>query len=250
MEDLEKVRETSVLLSAIEDIHAGQDGLVNLGQLIGNIVSAPALAYGKKVYVAVVGNGQGPTHFIEHYTGKPIQNKGLGTEEQFTVIEHGASKQVTKGGDAMKKMKGADRLARVSGLEKKFASEQVESPRLDFEVINFVRMPVIEGFLKGDKASTDDAIDRIREALTDTDKHGSLRQIFQSMDVNKDNGSVVWGVHGVYREVYMGVYMGCTWGVEAAGILEYGPPGYPPVGSPQAPLVPRRLRHQWARCGL
>ena len=40
-------------------------------------------------------------------------------------------------------------------------------------------------------------------------------------------------------------------GVEtpAAGILEYGPPGYPPVGFPQAPLVPRRLRHQWSRCG-
>ena len=34
-------------------------------------------------------------------------------------------------------------------------------------------------------------------------------------------------------------------GVEtpAAGILEYGPPGYPPVGFPQA------LRHQWSRCG-
>ena len=29
----------------------------------------------------------------------------------------------------------------------------------------------------------------------------------------------------------------------AAGILEYGPPGYPPVGFPQA------LRHQWSRCG-
>jgi hypothetical protein len=36
----------------------------------------------------------------------------------------------------------------------------------------------------------------------------------------------------------------------AAGILEYGPPGYPSVGSPQAPLVPRWLRHQWARCAL
>ena len=33
----------------------------------------------------------------------------------------------------------------------------------------------------------------------------------------------------------------------AAGILEYGPPGYPSVGSPQAPLfdlVDRGLRHR------
>ena len=32
----------------------------------------------------------------------------------------------------------------------------------------------------------------------------------------------------------------------AAGILEFRPPGCPPVGSPQVPV---EHRYQWARCG-
>ena len=97
--------------------------------------------------------------------------QGMGTENQFTVIEYGTSNQVTKGSDAMGKMAGADRLSRVSGLEKVcwfprpwmccrartqrvavracvalqvFAVEQIESTKLDFELVNFVRCPIIE----------------------------------------------------------------------------------------------------------
>ena len=82
----------------------------------------------------------------------PVETyKGLGTESQFTVVEYGVSKSLSKGDDALKKLPQADRLTRVTGLEKSFCSEQCESTRLDFELVNFVRLPVIEGKVKGDK---------------------------------------------------------------------------------------------------
>jgi hypothetical protein len=186
MEAFEARRETSLLLRAVADIHEGQDGLENLGKLVGAVVKAPRV--GKKVYVGVLGHGLGPAQLIEKYTGKAMQNKGLGTENQFTVIEYGASKNIERGGTAIGKLPGADRLHRVSGLEKSFAVEQMESTRLDFELVNFVRFPLIEGTVRGDKASVDDAIERVREALTDTERHGSLKKIFQDIDVNSDGG--------------------------------------------------------------
>ena len=186
MEVLEARRETSLLLRSVADIHDGQDGLVNLGKLVGSVVSQPRV--GKKVYVGVLGHGLGPAQLIEKYTGKAMQNKGLGTENQFTVIGYGTSKAIQRGGEALGKMLGADRLHRVSGLEKSFAAEQMESTRLDFELVNFVRFPLIEGTVRGDKASVDNAIERLREALTDTERHGSLKKIFQSIDVNGDGG--------------------------------------------------------------
>ena len=114
MEHIQRKRETSVLLRAVEELHAGQDGLVALGQLVGSALSAPRA--GKKVVVAVVGNGQGPAELIESYTGKPMKNKGLGTESQFTVVEYGVSKSLSKGDDALKKLPQADRLTRVTGM--------------------------------------------------------------------------------------------------------------------------------------
>ena len=185
MEHIQRKRETSVLLRAVEELHAGQDGLVALGQLVGSALSAPRA--GKKVVVAVVGNGQGPAELIESYTGKPMKNKGLGTESQFTVVEYGVSKSLSKGDDALKKLPQADRLTRVTGLEKSFCSEQCESTHLDFELVNFVRLPLIEGKVKGDKASVDDALERVREALSD-EKVGSLRKVFEGIDVNNDGG--------------------------------------------------------------
>ena len=185
MEHIQRKRETSVLLRAVEELHAGQDGLVALGQLVGSALSAPRA--GKKVVVAVVGNGQGPAELIESYTGKPMKNKGLGTESQFTVVEYGVSKSLSKGDDALKKLPQADRLTRVTGLEKSFCSEQCESTHLDFELVNFVRLPLIEGKVKGDKASVDEALERVREALSD-EKVGSLRKVFEGIDVNNDGG--------------------------------------------------------------
>ena len=44
MEQFESRRETTVLLNAIADVHDGQDGLVNLGQLIGSRLSAPRVS--------------------------------------------------------------------------------------------------------------------------------------------------------------------------------------------------------------
>ena len=44
MELFESRRETTVLLNAIADVHEGQDGLVNLSQLIGKEVSAPRVS--------------------------------------------------------------------------------------------------------------------------------------------------------------------------------------------------------------
>lgn len=186
MDMFEARRETSLLLRAVADVHDGQDGLVNLGKLVGSVVSQPKV--GKKVYVGVLGNGLGPAQLIERYTGKAMQNKGLGTENQFTVIGYGTGKDIKRGGEAMSKMLGADRLSRVSGLEKSFAAEQMESTKLDFELVNFVRFPLIEGSVRGDKASVDNAIERVREALTDSERHGSLKKIFQNIDVNGDGG--------------------------------------------------------------
>ena len=47
-----------------------------------------------------------------------LRLQGMGTQNQFTVIECGASNNIIKGSDAMGKMVGADRLFRVSGLDK------------------------------------------------------------------------------------------------------------------------------------
>jgi hypothetical protein len=41
VEETESKRETSVLLRAIEELHAGEDGLENLGKLVGSVISAP-----------------------------------------------------------------------------------------------------------------------------------------------------------------------------------------------------------------
>ena len=41
MDLFEGKRETSVLLKAINTLHEGQDGLMNLGKLIGSVVSQP-----------------------------------------------------------------------------------------------------------------------------------------------------------------------------------------------------------------
>ena len=38
------------------------------------------------------------------------------------------------------------------------------------------------------QVSVDDAIEKVREALSDTDKVGSLRKVYEQMDVNKDGG--------------------------------------------------------------
>jgi hypothetical protein len=54
--------------------------------------------------VAVIGNGLGPQLFIEHYTGQEMQNKGMGSGTQFTVVEFGKSKDVKKGSSAMNKV--------------------------------------------------------------------------------------------------------------------------------------------------
>ena len=43
--------------------------------------------------------------------------QGLGTESQFTVIEFGKSKTLMRA-NALGHVKGADRLSRVSGLDK------------------------------------------------------------------------------------------------------------------------------------
>lgn len=48
MEFLEDKRQTSVLLKAIADLHDGQDGLLNLGLLIGQHVIAPRVSAGTR----------------------------------------------------------------------------------------------------------------------------------------------------------------------------------------------------------
>jgi hypothetical protein len=48
MEFFEGRRETSVLLKAIANLHDGQDGLLNLGLLIGQHVIAPRVSAGSR----------------------------------------------------------------------------------------------------------------------------------------------------------------------------------------------------------
>lgn len=70
--------------------------------LAGQTVNVPRAL--KKINVAVIGNGLGPQHFIEHYAGQDMQNKGMGSGTNFTVVEFGKGKDVKKGSAAMSKV--------------------------------------------------------------------------------------------------------------------------------------------------
>ena len=42
--------------------------------------------------------------------------------------------------------------------------------------------------MRSDKTTVDDAIERMRVALSDSERHGSLKKIFQDIDTNNDDG--------------------------------------------------------------
>jgi len=45
-----------------------------------------------------------------------------------------------------------------------------------------------QGSVRSDKTTVDDAIERMRVALSDSERHGSLKKIFQDIDTNNDDG--------------------------------------------------------------
>ena len=51
VEETESKRETSFLLRTIEELHAGEDGLENLGKLVGSVISAPRVNFSLSLFL-------------------------------------------------------------------------------------------------------------------------------------------------------------------------------------------------------
>ena len=61
--------------------------------------------------------------------------------------------------------------------------------------------------MRSDKTTVDDAIERMRVALSDSERHGSLKKIFQDFDTNNDDGisqqEFIEGMEKVFFLVYV-----------------------------------------------
>ena len=75
VEETESKRETSVLLRTIEELHSGEDGLENLGKLVGSVINAPRVNFSCLFLSCILDISTGDT--ICYYLGniRPVVNE-------------------------------------------------------------------------------------------------------------------------------------------------------------------------------
>eukprot|EP00960_Hanusia_phi_P050592 760308-Hanusia_phi.AAC.4 len=169
-------RETSAVLRIVSELHEqareGQRNLVELGRAIEVVARKPQVRSHDKLSIAVVGNGDIATSFIEDYLGTELKNKRLGTENKAVVVRTGAQSEVD---DSL--------TAAVDGLS--FClHENVESERLDSQLLTFIRMPSVFG---RSQFEDDVVIQAVREIIQDPERQKSMRTIFDQLDTDKDH---------------------------------------------------------------
>ena len=72
VEETESKRETSFLLRTIEELHAGEDGLENLGKLVGSVISAPRVNLSCLFLSCILDISTGDTIILNISTGDTI----------------------------------------------------------------------------------------------------------------------------------------------------------------------------------
>ena len=125
--------------------------LVPLAREMGEKIEMPKMP--RKAIIMIIGNGAGPQTFIEHYTGKPMRNTGLGCMHAFSIVSQGSQTETEKGDLALQVLHVPEvsKLRNIKGIDRSVLAEQVmPDPKLDrdLEKVVFVRAPTIEGPVK------------------------------------------------------------------------------------------------------
>lgn len=143
------------LLNVINDIFNDSSpqtvSLIPLAREMGEKIEMPKMS--RKAIIMVIGNGAGPQTFIEHYTGKPMRNAGLGCMHAFSIVSQGSQTEAEKGDLALQVLNVPEvsKLRNIKGIDRSVLAEQVmPDPKFDrdLEKLVFVRAPTIEGPVK------------------------------------------------------------------------------------------------------
>ena len=143
------------LLNVISDIFTDSSpqtvSLIPLAREMGEKIEMPKMP--RKAIIMVIGNGARPQTFIEHYTGKPMRNAGLGCMHAFSIVSQGSQTETEKGDLALQVLNVPEvsKLRNIKGIDRSVLAEQVmPDPKFDrdLEKLVFVRAPSIEGPVK------------------------------------------------------------------------------------------------------